>query len=186
MKSSGAERSPTGLVLVAHGPAELVRGLLEQAAPELAAALALPWAGFLDVAEPHAALAELPAGLVALPQDPGRSLAAGGHWAEALGAWRQPAVVVLSVDQVESGWAAASAALLTQQAVPLLGLVQWGGPWDAPLRRREQLPWLGWLTPEQAGFDGDAAGLRLALRQALGLRWHALAADQVAARAPVA
>jgi hypothetical protein len=95
-------------------------------------------------------------------------------------------VVLLSVDQVESGWAAASVALLTQQGVPLLGLVQWGGPWDAPRRRREQLPWLGWLTPEQAGFDGDAAGLRLALRQALGLRWHALVADQVAARAPVA
>lgn len=178
MTISGPERSPAGLVVVAHGPAEQVQGRLEQAAPELAAALALPWAGFLDAAEPHVALAALPAGLVALPVDPGRSLATGGHWAEALGAWRQPAVALLSVDQVDAGWAAASAALLAQQGVPLLGLVQWGGPWDGPLRRREPLPWLGWLepVPATAAPDGDAPGLRLALRQAAQLRWRALLA----------
>jgi hypothetical protein len=167
-----------GLVVVAHGPAGLVRGLLEQAAPELAAALALSWAGFLDAAEPHAALAGLPAGLVALPEDPGRSLEAGGHWAEVLGAWRQPAVVLLSAEQVESGLAPASAALLAQQAVPLLGLVQWGGPWEGAVRRREPLPWLGWLAPDQAEADGDAPGLRLALCRAAQLRWCSLEADR--------
>lgn len=176
MTFSGPAATPASLVVLAHGPAWQVRALLEQAGPQLAAALALPWAGVLDAAEPSAALAHLPAGLAGLPQDPGRSLETGGHWAELLGAWRQPVVVLLTAEQVEWGQAAASTALLTQQAVPLLGLVQWGEPWSGERRRREGLPWLGWLAaPWVAGADpGQGLGLREAARQ----RWARLAADR--------
>lgn len=176
MTFSGPAATPASLVLLAHGPAGPVRALLEQAGPQLAAALALPWAGLLDAAEPSAALAHRPAGLAGLPQDPGCSLETGGHWAELLGAWRQPAVVLLTAEQVAWGQAAASTALLTQQAVPLLGLVQWGEPWDRRRRRREGLPWLGWLLPQWAvGADPEQG---LPLREAARLRWARLAADR--------
>lgn len=160
--------APPGLVALGHGPADQVRALLLESGPALAVALALPWAGCLDPAQPETGLTALPAALVGLPLDPGQSLPRGGHWAEILAAHRQPALVVLSVGQVSSGVAAASVALLSQEGVPLLGVVQWGGPWDAALRRREGLPWLGWLTAGAAG-EGETAvqlGLAARLRQA--------------------
>ncbi|MFN5695775.1 MAG: hypothetical protein ACK486_01920, partial [Cyanobacteriota bacterium] len=48
-----------------------------------------------------------------------------------------------SPDQVSGGWPAAATALMGQWQVPLLGLLQAGGPWDAAARRRDGLPWLG-------------------------------------------
>ena len=48
-----------------------------------------------------------------------------------------------------TGPAAAYHALLQRQGVPLLGLIQWGGPWLAGDRRRDGLPWLGWLANPQ-------------------------------------
>jgi hypothetical protein len=171
MTFSGPGATPERLVVVAHGPAEQVRGLLEQATPVLAAALALPWAGCLDPSEPPVALAAQPPGLVALPVDPGQGLAAGGYWAEALGAWRQPVLGVFTPEQAAWGMAAASAALLAQQRVPLAGLVQWGDPWLAEQRRRDGLPWLGWL--EACPGNGAAP-----VAEALRLRWGRLAADQ--------
>ncbi len=162
---------PDPLLLLGHGPAEPLRGLLEQAGPRLAAALALPWAGCLAAQEPRSALAHLPRGLAAVACDPGQSLPGGDHWAEALGAWRQPVLVLLTPGQVAWGLAAASTALLQQQRVPLLGLVQDGGDWDGARRGREGLPWLG---PLAAG-SGDR------LAAALELRWRYLAAELAAA-----
>lgn len=156
------------LVLLGHGPADQVRELLRQAGPPLAAALALPWADWLDPAEPESALARPRPGLVGLPVDPGQSLPHGGNWAEALAAHRQPVLVLLSAVQVAWGLGAASAALMAQQRVPLLGLGQWGGRWDGELRRREPLPWLGWLG-EEAGMDAEPArhfALAVRFRQA--------------------
>lgn len=160
-----------GLVLLGHGPAGQVRALLHHAGPGLAAALAQPWSGLLEGEDPAAALQAGRPGLVALARDPGQSLANGGHWAEALGAWRQPVLVLLTAEQVGWGLATASAALLRQHDVPLLGLVQWGQAWDGDLRRREGLPWLGW-------WAGDPDGAEAAvLRQALRVRGRQLAAD---------
>lgn len=88
--------------------------------------------------------------LACLPLDVGLPLADGRCWAEALGAWRQPCLLVIGAPQLATGWPAAGSALLGQWRVPLLGLLQWGGRWDAPLRRRDGLPWLGLLPDPQA------------------------------------
>ncbi len=95
--------------------------------------------------------------LASLPLDPGRPLDAGGTWAEALGAWRQPALLVIAEGQLPSGAAASTVALLHHWRVPLLGLVQWGGPWSPDQRRRDGLPWLGALEeePRRTGMDGE-------------------------------
>jgi hypothetical protein len=97
--------------------------------------------------------------------DPGLALADGRPWAQALGAWRQPTLLLLEPAQLDTGTAAATTALLREQGVPLLGLIQWGEPWQPELRRLEGLPWLGALAPsgELEGVDLRAA---LALQRA--------------------
>ena len=157
------------LVVVAGGAAMAVTALQHRAAPALATALDLPWWEPLRPQSPQVALAGL-AGrgpcLVPLPIDPGLPLEGGaGHWAEALGAWRQPALLLLAGEQLNSGLPAAMTALLLQWRVPLLGLVQADGHWEAPARRGDGLPWLGNLE--------GAEGLALALE----LRWRQIGAD---------
>lgn len=151
----------TQLVVLSGGTAAEVRGLQAQAAPFLATSLALPWGDqwqHLSAADrPHQALqalAEWPAPLLlGLPLDPGLPVAGGGHWAEALGAWRQPALLLVSAEQLETGLPAAMTALLQRCQVPLLGLVQWGEPWDGAARRCDGLPWLGAIGPGAATRD---------------------------------
>jgi len=115
--------------------------------------------------------------LASLPLDPGLALDGGGHWAELLGAWRQPSLLVLEHGQLATGMPAAGTALLQRWQVPLVGLIQWGGPWDQEARRRDGLPWLGCLagnsaeqgeTPEVAVTESgdEALGLRLRRRWA--------------------
>lgn len=156
------------LALVATGPAGEVATRLARVGPALARELGLtllpPLAPPL---QPHRALAALAAAapgasLAAVPLDPGLTLADGSSWADALGAWRQPTLLLIAVDQLATGTAAATRALLHQTGVPLLGLVQWGSPWQPQLRRRDGLPWLGALAP-----DGAPEGVDL--RQALAL-----------------
>lgn len=164
------------VVLLAAGPADAVAALHQQAGPALAAALGLAWGEPLGLADPEASLAMLAAAAAAepppppalrpLPLDPGLPLAAGGHWAERLGAWRQPALLLLSGAQLDTGLPAALVALLRQGQVPLLGLVQADGLWQPEARRRDGLPWLGALAV--AGGDPEA------LRPALALRWPQL------------
>jgi hypothetical protein len=96
--------------------------------------------------------------LASLPLDPGHPLEAGGTWAEALGAWRQPTLLVIDWRQLPSGAAAAGVALLRQWRVPLLGLVQWGGLWSPEQRRKDGLPWLGGLVEERAAAEGKGRG----------------------------
>jgi hypothetical protein len=168
--------APPALVLVAGGTPAAVAGLQAQAAPLLAQALGLRLREPLPPLTPDVALEALTAGeehepvLAPLPRDPGQPLADGRHWAAALGAWRQPVLLLLDGEQLASGLPAAQAALLQQWQVPCLGLVQWGGSWDSQTRRRDGLPWLGPLAA------GDALELGLALRQAAALRWSALRA----------
>ena len=164
-------------VLLAAGAPAAVAALQAQAAPTLAAALALPLAAPLDPQEPDHALAALalPAGsngptaaLVPLPRDPGQPLGDGRHWAEALGAWRQPTLVLVDHDQLESGVPAAISALLRQWQVPCLGLVHWGGDGTPFCRPRDGLHWLGALAVVP---DADDA---LALRMAARASWSTL------------
>ncbi len=170
--------APPGLVLLAAGPAAAVADLQGQMAPALAAVLHLP---LLEPLNPLAAdaalgaLAEGPPGLAPLPRDPGLPLADGRHWAAALGAWRQPALVVLAAEQLHTGLPAALTALLAQWQVPCLGLVQWGGSWEPQQRRLEGLPWLGCLAAGQQEADNAAA-----LRSACAARWATLERQRLA------
>ncbi|MEB3270779.1 MAG: hypothetical protein VKJ44_03890 [Synechococcus sp.] len=120
-------------------------------------------------------------GLACLPFDVGLPLADGRCWAEVLGAWRQPCLLVLSAAQLRTGLPAAGCALLRQGRVPLLGLLQWGDPWDQEARRRDGLPWLGLLRDPQAGDPPIAPSrleeqlqAQLGLAGALARRWRQL------------
>ncbi|MFN9545489.1 MAG: hypothetical protein ACK6AD_00240 [Cyanobacteriota bacterium] len=132
----------------------------EQAARRLARALSLPHRRIGEPRAPHEELRQLQASdggwLASLPLDPGQPLQDGGTWAEALGAWRQPTLLILPWQQLPSGAAASTVALLRQWRVPLLGVLQWGGTWRAEQRRRDGLPWLGRL--EEAMVADDDGG----------------------------
>lgn len=112
-------------------------------------------------ATPDQALAALGRGepgggwLAPLPVDVGLPLADGSCWAQALGAWRQPTLLVMAQPQLPTGLAAAATALLRQWQVPLLGLLQWGGLWDQQARRADGLPWLG-LLPDDSSPQSEA------------------------------
>jgi hypothetical protein len=166
--------SRAGLLLVALGSPQEQAGLTAIAA-RLAEGepLSLRQVGQTD--DPDAALTALTAEatgpwLAALPLDPGLPLARGGSWAEALGAWRQPCLLVLSEAQMATGLPAAGEALLQRWRVPLVGLLQVGGEWRPLERRRDGLPWLGWL-PATAGEDGESMQ---AVRVLLRSRWRGL------------
>jgi len=160
---------------------------LQRLAAQLTALLDLPLLALLGQGSPEQQLAALSAAardlsggwLAPLQEDVGRSLADGSCWAQALGDWRQPVLLVIAEEQLASGLPAAGTALLRQWRVPLLGLLQWGGEWQPAARRRDGLPWLG-LLPDPDGGDADAAGAEskeaeLALIAALNLGWRRLA-----------
>jgi len=125
------------------------------------------------------ARAQGPARLVVLELDPGVCLPRGGSWVEALGAWRQPSVLVIGASQLPCGWPAAGTALLQHWQVPLLGLLQWGGAWDGAQRRADGLPWLG-IAAGQVNGDGVVEGWddrgepESALAAVLARRWQHL------------
>ena len=107
--------------------------------------------------------------LAMLPVDPGQWMPGQGTWAEALGAWRQPVLAALPVDDLPSGMAAALIALLRQEGVPTVGLLQLGVPWDSAMRREDGLPWLG-CWPEAGGSEQDwdlAEAALISLRRSL-------------------
>lgn len=127
-------------------------------------------------ADPDGALtwlgASAPGWLLPLGLDPGAELAQPGCWSEALGAWRQPVLLQLPASEAGSGLARAYAALLAAAGVPLVGLLQLGGPWQPERRRLDGLPWLGWLPAEAplAGSPDEEA--TEALRLHLLARWQ--------------
>lgn len=126
--------------------------------------------------DPHRllnALALEPEGwLLPLALDPGAALQGGDCWAEALAAWRQPALLLLPAAQAGAGPDRAYASLLEVAAVPLLGLVQLGGPWQPESRRADPLAWLGWLpgSPGTPGSEEELAEQQL--RLVLQARWR--------------
>ncbi|MEB3303722.1 MAG: hypothetical protein VKK99_03915 [Cyanobacteriota bacterium] len=163
--------NPVAIMVVGSGPESALRGSdgpTELAARRLARSLSLPHRPIKDPVSPHRQLQQLQASsegwLASLPLDPGQALPDGSSWAEALGAWRQPTVVIIGGQQLASGAAASSTALLRQWRVPLLGLVQCGGAWKGDLRRLDGLPWLGRLgegTGEGCDSVSDLAELLL-------------------------
>lgn len=169
----------TQLVVLSGGTAAAVRELQAQGGHSLATSLDLSWDDqwqHLSAADrPHQvlqALADRPESqalaLLGLPLDPGLPVAGGGHWAEALGAWRQPALLLLSAEQLETGLPSAMTALLQRWQVPLVGLVQWGEPWDGAARRCDGLPWLGAIGPGAAARDPELSqALAVAIRTRL-------------------
>ena len=173
--------SGAGVILAAAGRRDRIVTLQRQAAPRLATLFSLVVRDLSDGCDPAAALTSLHSGdpvppgdrsapwLAPLSLDPGVTLAGGGTWAEALGAWRQPTVAVLHHDQLESGRPAALAALLMRWQVPLLGLIQWGGLWEPHARRCDGLPWLGSVAA--AGPSGLSAGME-DLEQETGLAFR--------------
>ena len=180
MSVSGFDAEPKGgLLLVSLGRRQELDGLAAVAA-RLAAAEGVPLRALADTDNPDGGLAALTAGvagpwLAALPLDPGLPLERGGSWAEALGAWRQPCLLVVRGEQLATGLPAAGAALLERWRVPLAGLVQVGGDWQPVLRRRDGLPWLGWL-PEIGEANEEAGAAMAALQQVLRGRWRVLQA----------
>jgi len=174
----------TLLVVLSAGPAAQVKALQADLGQPLALALQGiwddRWQHLGQGEDPNSALQQLqpPGGepalgprpaLLGLPLDPGLPLAGGGHWAEALGAWRQPALLVFSTDQLQTGVPAAMTALLKNWQVPLVGLVQWGEPWASAERRRDGLPWLGALQADQSSSGQASLDQSMALRSALDL-----------------
>lgn len=187
------QASDHGLVLAACGDATATAALLARVEPVLARLLTLPSRRLEPADEPPRALGALaglaglgasaaapPAWLAGLPLDPGLSLPGGGHWAEALGAWRQPTLLLLDGAQLATGLPAAATALLERWSVPLVGLVQCSGAedWREQERLSDGLPWLGWLSGTGAadGADGHA-GAHPGLLPALRLRWQGCLAE---------
>jgi hypothetical protein len=173
------DQRAAGLVLAGVGTQEEVASRLRVAAARLASLTTWPLRPLDPDLSPPQVLAELgegrctrqaPAWLAPLPVDPGLVSGSGGSWAERLGAWRQPTLLLLDASQLPTGWPAAATALLQQTQVPLVGLIQWGGMWEPARRRQDGLPWLGAL----AAADGDGEDEGEALLAALARRWRAL------------
>jgi hypothetical protein len=184
--SEARRRQPAGLVLAGVGPAEELGFRLQAAAAHLASLTAWPLRPVDPSLSPAQALEGLgegrstlgaPAWLAPLPLDPGLALGSDGTWAEGLGAWRQPTLLLLDASQLATGWPAAATALLREARVPLVGLVQWGGTWEPTRRREDGLPWLGAVAEPgdgEDGGDGDDGGDGEGLLAALARRWRAL------------
>jgi hypothetical protein len=174
--SEGTRGLPAGMILCGVGAAEALESRLAAAAERLGVCGGWPLRRLDPALPPPRALASLgdgratdspPAWLAVLPVDPGLTLGSDGTWAEALGAWRQPTLLLLAASQLATGWPAAATALLRQAQVPLVGLIQWGGTWDAEGRRTDGLPWLGFLA--EADDGGSEALAPVLLRRWRGL-----------------
>ena len=96
--------------------------------------------------------------LLRLCGDAARLHPSGGNWLEALADWRRPVLLLVPGDPDGGvpGTAAAYTALCRQLGVRLLGLVQLQGTWDQESRRRDGLPWCGWLPAPENEEHSDA------------------------------
>jgi len=120
-------------------------------------ALSALWGGFLNqftcYDSPNKVLNDLPDedGLILLKGDAGQSYYEGPSWIEALGAWKKPVILFVSptVSGNTSGIAFAYEALCKKLSIPLIGLVQIGGPWNIEKKKFDNLPWCGWLPSNQ-------------------------------------
>ena len=70
-------------------------------------------------------------------------------WVEAIAAWRLPTLLLIPAGERLRAEAALHYALLIQQQVPVLGLLQVGGPWHPTDRQGDAMPWLGCWNPDE-------------------------------------
>ena len=70
-------------------------------------------------------------------------------WVEAVAAWRLPTLLLIPAGERLRAEAALHYALLQQQQVPVLGLLQVGEPWHPADRQGDALPWLGCWNPDE-------------------------------------
>ena len=70
-------------------------------------------------------------------------------WAEAVAAWRLPTLLLIPAGERLRAEEALHYALLQQQQVPVLGLLQVGEPWHPADRQGDALPWLGCWNPDE-------------------------------------
>ena len=139
----------TGIPLLV-GAGSIPELRMRDAAEALASHWQLPLvnAGVED--EPSEVLADQSLALIRLCGDPALQRKKGGHWIEALADWRRPVLILATGnnDGSVSGYAAAYNALCQQLNAVLEGLIQIQGAWNAPQRRRDGLPWCGWIPAE--------------------------------------
>jgi len=121
---------------------------------------------------PHNVLASIGAtgDLVRLCGDAARFDRDGGSWLEALADWRQPVLLLVpgDADGGIPGVGPAYAALCRELKVPLVGLAQLQGAWDATERRKDGLPWRGWIpAAEHQDYNDAVETFSLWLRRTL-------------------
>ena len=121
---------------------------------------------------PHKVLASIGAtgDLVRLCGDAARFDRDGGSWLEALADWRQPVLLLVpgDADGGIPGVGPAYAALCRELKVPLVGLAQLQGAWDATERRKDGLPWRGWIpAAEHQDYNDAVETFSLWLRRTL-------------------
>jgi hypothetical protein len=152
---------PVPRLLLASLAAPDPGALLTAVAGRLAPLTGLPVRAIGRAEAPAEALAALTAPhgawLAPLPLDVG-VVQEQGSWAEALGAWRQPTLLVVEAHQCTTGLPAAATALLRHWQVPLVGLLAWKDDAEVPTAPGPQdgLPWLGSLGNDPATDpDGD-------------------------------
>ena len=121
---------------------------------------------------PHKVLASIGAtgDLVRLCGDAARFDRDGGSWLEALADWRQPVLLLVpgDADGGIPGVGPAYAALCHELKVPLVGLAQLQGAWDATERRKDGLPWRGWIpAAEHQDYNDAVETFSLWLRRTL-------------------
>ena len=147
--------------------------------------LPLTIAGIGD--QPSEVLSRQSRTLIRLVGDPARQRSEGGHWLDALADWRRPLLLLVkgNSDGSVSGCAAAYTALCQQLHAPLEGVIQIQGTWDSRQRRRDGLPWCGWIPDTNAGETGEQLD-RLTLCLSATTRDRLLRGEATAATPPPA
>ena len=157
------------MVVIGAGP--LPELLMRGACTTLAEAFGVPLSTIAVGESPQSFLADLHRDgprLVRLAGDSGRVAVDGSCWIDALGAWRVPTLLLATplADGAIPGVVPAYLALCQSRRVPLIGLIQIGGAWRLTERRRDGLPWSGWMADQgNEGLDALVTVLQRQLRR---------------------
>ena len=127
--------------------------LPEKSMEHISKLLSQKWGGGLSrISSEEAPNKTIPAlasdsGLVEIFGDVAMMHSSGVSWMEALGAWKVPTILIVSIakSSVIPGIAYSYVALCKQLSVPLVGIVQLGEPWLPYERRMDGLPWCGYI-----------------------------------------
>lgn len=160
----------TGFPLIV-GAGPLPELTMRRACEELAQACRCPLMNVGVGQQPSAVLESRPEenSLVRISGDVARFMAHGeSSWLQALSDWRKDVLLLTIADSNGdiSGLAPAYAALCRELKVPLLGVVQLQGAWNQQARRRDGLPWWGWVAAP--GTNERADGLESLAQRIVG------------------